>query len=413
MKRCPNQISSIASTQRRTLWILSTAQIFSGFGAGAVVSTGSLLAVEMTGSPAWAGSITTASTLGGAFASAALSRLAFSKGRRFSLSTGLAIAALGSALVIVSALLSFFPLLLLSGCMIGFGAAVNLQARFAATDLALPQHRGRDLSLIMWMSTVGAVAGPNMTGPGKLVGAWLGIPALSGIFVFSAIGMVGAMTVITVGLRPDPYLLSCELGSTQDNSPRSRFFEGVKALWEYKKARVALATIISSQAIMVAIMSMTPVHMDTHGASIEVVGLTVSLHIAGMYALSPVMGLLSDKLGPQPMMLLGIFAILVSAVTAAFSYSSVPTSIVALILLGLGWSASTVAASTLLNDAVPGPIRVATQGSSDALMGLAGGLGGALAGVMLATIGYLGLGIVGAVIAGITIVIVFSQWRRL
>ena len=64
---------------------------------------------------------------------------------------------------------------------------------------------------------------------------------------------------------------------------------------------------------------------------------------------------------------------------------------VGLVLLGLGWSASTVAASALLTDLVAGPSRVRMQGRADAVMNISGAVGGASAGPVLALLGYAGL----------------------
>lgn len=376
--------------------MLAVAQILSGLGMGAVVSTGSLLAADISGSDAWAGSITTASTLGGAVASTVLARIAFSRGRRISLSSGLAIAASGSLLMIFAGTARLFPLLLLAGCMMGFGSAVNLQARFAATDLSSPGRQARDLSLIVWMSTIGAIAGPNMAGPGAWIARMWGIPELTGLFVFSALGMLLGMSVVIAALRPDPYLLSVSKRSEGDKQSHAPFLEGLRLLWTYKKARAALIALTSAQAVMVGVMAMTPVHLTSHGGSIRIVGVTVSLHLAGMYALSPLMGWLTDKIGPKYMISGGLIVSFIAAVMAGLSGNVTALTVVALALLGLGWSSATVAGSALLNDAVPKAIRVATQGASDSLMGLFGGSGGALAGLAIASIGYLGLGLVSA-----------------
>lgn len=393
------------AVQRRTVALLSTAQVFSGLGTGAVVSTGSLLAVELSGSEAWAGSVTTSMTLGSAVAAALLSRLALARGRRPALATGLLVGAAGAIGVIVAAVLGSFPLLVAAGALIGFGAAVNLQSRFAATDLSDPQHRGRDLSLVVWMSTIGAVAGPNLIGLGDGIAGGLGIPALSGLFVISAAGMLVAMTVIAVGLRPDPYLVSVERESLAGQAlpaaalsanRRPGLRAGLGIILREPRARAALIGIVAAHAAMVAVMSMTPVHLTHQGASVTIVGFTVSLHIAGMYALAPVMGVLADRWGPRPVVASGLLAIVAAALIAGFSGSTHLATVIGLVLLGLGWSATTVAGSAMLVAAVPGEARPAVQGTSDSLMSLAGAGGGAAAGLVLAAAGYAGLGIAAA-----------------
>jgi MFS family permease len=390
-----------AATQRRTVVLLSAAQVLSGVGAGAVVSTGSLLAVDLSGADAWAGSVTTATTLGAAIASTLLARLAHARGRRPALATGLLVATAGALAAVAAGVLRSFPLLILAGALMGFGNAVNLQARFAATDLSTPERRARDLSLVVWMSTVGAIAGPNLMGPGGGLAVAVGLPELTGMFLLSAAGMVAGMLVLWIGLRPDPYLASQRTPS-DSREPRPAhpgFLQGARVLLSYPRARTALIGMLAAHATMVAVMSMTPVHLTGHGATITVVGLTVSLHIAGMYALAPVMGVLTDRLGSRAMMLAGLGAIAASTLIAGFSGTSHLLTIVGLVLLGLGWSAATIAGSALLVDAVPDHARVTSQGVSDSLMSLAGGVGGALAGLALATVGYAGLGVAATITA--------------
>jgi MFS family permease len=393
---------AVSALRRRTITLLSAAQILSGLAAGAVVSVGSLMAVELTGSNAWAGSITTASTLGAALSSLALARLAASRGRRISLVTGLGLAAVGATSIVLSSVTSSFVLLLLGGALMGVGSAANLQARFAATDLSTVRTRARDLALVVWMSTAGAVTGPNLIRLGAPLSRLTGLPELGAVFLFPMAGMFGAMLVMWFGLRPDPLLTSrtvlgdADLGHTRRHVPISVAFTTLR---RHPLALAALSGILVSHAVMVAVMSMTPVHMAGYGASISIVGLTVSLHIAGMYALSPIMGLLADRLGPATVLVGGLGTVLAATVLTGLSGGSVMTVTVGLILLGLGWSASTVAGSSIIAATVTGVERVAVQGLSDALMSLAGAGGGALAGVVLALTGYAGLSAAGGALA--------------
>jgi MFS family permease len=392
---------AVAALRRRSIILLSTAQILSGLAAGSVVSVGSLMAVKLAGSDAWAGSVTTASTLGAALSSLALARLAASRGRRISLVTGLALASVGATSIIISAVVSNFVLLLVGGALMGVGSAANLQARFAATDLSTPHTRARDLALVVWMSTAGAVTGPNLIRLGAPMSRLTGLPELGAVFVFPVAGMFAAMLVMWFGLRPDPLfvgrsIIGDELGQARKHVPISVAFTTLR---RHPTALAALSGILVAHAVMVAIMSMTPVHMAGHGTSISIVGLTVSLHIAGMYALSPVMGLLADRLGAHVVLIGGLCVIVVATVLTGMSGGSTMIVTAGLILLGLGWSASTVAGSSIVAATVTGVERVAVQGLSDSLMSLAGAGGGAVAGLLLAAAGYSGLSIAGGVLA--------------
>lgn len=413
-----NSVSAVAplSLQRRTIVLLSLAQVFSGLGTGAVVSVGSLLAVQLSGSTSWGGSVTTVMTLGAAVASMPLARWALVHGRRNTLSGGLLIAAVGAILMIVAASLQSFALLLLGAATLGVGSAVNLQARFAATDLSAPNRRARDLSLVVWTTTVGSVAGPNMLGLGENVGASLGMPEYTGIFVFSTTGLVIASLIIFLGLRPDPYFLAKSIaeqsGVAVTQPQRLGFRQTAIKLRGNKAAQAGLISILTGHGIMVSVMSVTSVHLDQHGAALTIIGLTISLHIAGMYALSPIVGMLADRLGPRTTTLIG-FGILVAATAAAgFGQGSHTWVTVGLVLLGLGWSAATISGSAQIVSAVAPEIRVSVQGVSDTLMSLAGATGGLLAGLGLSGLGFGGLNAAAASVAIIGAILVLRLGKR-
>ncbi len=401
----------IRRVQRRTIWLLAVAQVFSGLATGAALSVGSLLAVDLSGSEAWAGAVTTAVTLGAAIASALLIRLAVSRGRRIALSTGLLAAFVGAGLVIVAVSAHQFWLLLIAALVLGAGTSVGLQARFAATDLSAPQHRGRDLSLIVWMSTVGSVAGPNLIAPGETIAAAIGIPALSGVFVISVVAMIIGLLVIWIGLRPDPLLLARESGAA-GSAARPRFRDGLAAFGRSRRAAGALAGMLVAHFSMVAVMAMTPVHLLHGGAEVTVIGITISLHIAGMYALSPVMGILADRIGGAWVAAGGLVVIVAAVLIAGLSGMQHGLTTVGLVLLGVGWSAATVAGSATIVGAVGDDVRVAAQGVADTLMSLAGVLGGVLSGLVLAWVGYEGLGILCAVLSAVAVPVVLALARR-
>lgn len=399
-----------ARLQRRVVRVLVGGQILSGIGMGATLSLGSLLAAQLSGSNAWSGMAATMSTLGAALAAVPLARLAQRRGRRISLSAGALVSGVGAVTAIASAALGIFPLLLVGLMLLGAGSAVNLQARFAATDLSRPGSRGRDLSIVVWSTTIGAVLGPNLFGPGESVGAALGLPPLTGAFAFSVAAQLAAAAVYAAGLRPDPLLTVAALRVHDASAPRPQ--GGMSVLRANPRARYAVAAVALSHATMVALMSMTPVHLRDHGASLTVVGLTISLHIAGMYALSPVFGWMSDKAGRLPTIIIGQAMLAASLVLAGFGADSRAVVTASLILLGLGWSASVVAGSALVAEAAQPQDRPALQGVSDLTMNASGAVGGALAGPVLAAAGYSGLGLAALILVAVVIIWTVLQPRH-
>jgi MFS family permease len=422
--------TGVRQVQRRTVVLLSAAQVFGGIGTGATVSIGSILAVELSGSSAWAGAVATVMTLGAALAALPLASLADRRGRRVGQVAGLAAAMAGALLMVLAVVTGLFVLLILGAAGIGLGTAASLQARFAAVDLADAEHRGRALAAVVWAVTVGAVTGPNLIQPGAVVGQALGLPPVAGPFVISAAGLLIAVVLLFVGLRPDPLLLARELASgpaadqstsqgvgqpahepaaAQARVPGS-LRRGMRAIRGSHGALLALAAVVGAHGVMVGVMSMTPLHLQElvagpghagHAASgdvLVIIGFTISLHIAGMFALSPVMGWLTDKAGRTETIIIG-FAIMIAAVAVAgFGQASTVAVAVGLVLLGIGWSASTISGSTLLAESVGQESRVVVQGVSDMLMGAAGALGGATSGLVLSQAGYLGLNLAGAVV---------------
>ena len=385
-----------------------TGQVLSGIGMGSTLSVGALLATDLSGSAGWSGMAATLSTLGAATAALPLARLAVSKGRAVSLSVGAWVATTGAILAATSAVVRSFPLLLLSLLLIGVSTAVNLQARFAATDVATPKTRATDLSLVVWATTVGAVSGPNLIGPGDILGGWLGLPALAGPFLFTVIAQSAAGVIYLTGLRPDPLRFARE-HPTADEVGVGSNRQGTDHPHRRRLAFVALAL---SHATMVSVMAMTPVHLVDHGASLVVVGFTISLHIAGMYALSPVFGYLADRFGRIPLIIVGQGLLSLSLFATGLGSEVEGWVVVGLILLGLGWSSATVAASALLTESTPLERRTQTQGLSDVIMSGSGALGGGLSGVILLMVGYSGLSFTAlALVATVLVLAVLTESR--
>ncbi len=392
----PEQLRAI---QRRTVAILSAGQVLGGIAFGATVSLGALLAADLSGDDALSGLATASVTLGAAAFAIPLSRIAARRGRRLSLTLGNLLALIGVATVITAAAGRSFPLLLVGVVFIGMGNAGNLQSRFAATDLAEPAHRGRDLSIVVWSTTIGGVAGPLLLTPGEALGKIVGMPPLTGSYLFSLVAQVAALILYLVALRPDPLLTALRVAAA---SPAASAALGGREDHP-RAARFAIFAVSGSHAVMASVMAMTPVHLShmAHGAHGEaatstdvtlLVGVTIALHVAGMYGLSPLFGILADRWGRIRVVLLGQAMLAASLGVALFAGEFPAGVMVALILLGLGWSAATVAGAALLTEASTVAARPRRQGISDSLMSLTAAVGAAGAGVVLTSFGYGGLG---------------------
>ncbi|MFI2614267.1 MFS transporter [Streptomyces sp. NPDC018584] len=388
---------ALPALRRRTTAVLIASQILGGLGIPVGIALAPVLATEVSGTEAVSGLAPTASVAGTALLSLPLATLMTSRGRRAGLVLAYAIGALGAGLVVLASVIGSFPLLLLGMAAFGGGSLATLQARFAAADLAEPERRGRAISLVIWATTIGSVLGPNIAAPTSRLFADTAIPETAGPFLFAAGIFAVAALVVALLLRPDPLLTARALAPQEDNTAQSRSLRaGIAAVAASPMARLALVTVAVSHTVMVSIMVMTPVDLGHHGASLQLVGLVISGHIAGMYAFSPVMGWLADRFGRLSVIGLTVGLLSCAALLAGTAGPSHGQTAAGLFVLGLGWSAGLVSGSALLTDSVAQPARAAVQGLSDLTMNAAAGIGGAVAGLIVARASYGWLNLVGA-----------------
>jgi MFS family permease len=382
---------NLERVQSRLVKVLITGQAFGGFGLGATLSVGAIMATELSGSAAFSGAAATLSTLGSAFSAIPLANLAYRRGRRVALAFGAGLAIFGAMGMILAAWTRSFPVELVALFLLGAGSAVSLQARFAATDLPLSRPKGRDLSLVVWATTVGAIIGPNLIAPGEALGLAIGLPHLAGPFMFTIFAQLSSTLVFWLGLRPDPLLLARELSEVPVSPAKRGYKAAISVIRLNPIAGFTVLTIALSHMVMVSVMSMTPAHLSSQGHSLSDVGLTISLHVAGMYALSPLFGWLSDRFGPRRIIVLGLSIFVLSLGFAGYGHQDFAMVLIGLWLLGLGWSAATVSASALLAQSLELEDRTKVQGFSDSLMNFSGAFGGAVSGTILTIYGFNGL----------------------
>lgn len=399
--------AGVADVQRHTLRVLIAGQVFGGAAIGIGISVGSLLAKDILGRDTYAGLAFAAFAFGAAGAAVPLSRTMARRGRRAGLTRGYVVAACGAATAVVAAEVNGFVLLLVGMVLFGAGNASNLLARYAAADLAPPGHRARAISTVVWATTVGAVAGPNLLSPSGALADRIGVTRLAGPFVLAFFWAAAAACVVGTRLRPDPMAVAGLLDAGHGARRRPPVKAQFARILQSSDATAGLATMAVAQGVMVSVMTMTPLHLRGHGDSLAMVGLVMSVHIAGMYALAPVFGVLADRSGPMKVAY-GAGATLASAaVLAAVSGNDHLLVGAALVLLGLGWSMATISGSSLLTGALAPEERADVQGVADMSMGLMGGTGGVLAGVVVAGAGYSTLGLLAAGVAvGLIVVLV-------
>lgn len=441
---------SIAAVQRRTLAVLSATQISSGIGVAVGLSLSSLVVARLSGSTAISGLAGTATVLGAALLALPTARTSGGSGRRAGLTLAYGCALIGSLIAVLAISLASWPLLLGGLVLFGGAGAGNLASRYSATDLSPPGHSARHLSWVVWAGTIGAVAGPNLAEPAEHLGRAFGLAPDTGPFVLALLTFAVALVILGIALRPDPLLLarSAALAASLPTPPpptaqastaqvlperdpaasalntsdstasapstpaldapapaapaSAAKGEGtLRTAWRTLRdtpvARRALIAIAVSHTAMVSVMSMTPVHLDHGGATYTVIGIVISLHIAGMYIFSPVVGWLADRIGRIQVTMLGMCLLLAAAVLAGGAGPHDVVQVTAgLSLLGVGWSCGLISGSAMLSEAVPLRHRPAVQGLSDLTMNVCGATGTVIAGVIVGNLSY---GVLGAAVA--------------
>lgn len=424
------------------LTVLIVNQLLAGVGVATGMALAAILTTDLTGALAMGGLAQSSSVLGAAIVAVPLAKLAVRSGRHVALATGYALACVGALTVIGAAASGFAPLVFLGLAAFGAGAAAGLQARFAATEVAAPGFEARSMSLVLWATTIGSVAGPLLSETGDAVGRAIGLPPLVGPFVFSAVAFAISTLLVGTLLRipkaghlavdADPRADATSVPGTVE-TPASRqavtdpaavdpaatpeaaatsvdaeasvttpaparrvgSWQALRIAVREPRALVAILAIVCSQTVMICVMVMTPVHMTEHGLSLSLVGVVISIHILGMYGASPIMGWLSDRIGSIRVIGIGA-AILVTA--TVIGILAPPDDVLllplALGLLGLGWSASLIGGSTLLTTTVDERIRVPLQGATDAAMNVAAACAAAISGVVLGVGGFAAVNVV-------------------
>lgn len=397
---------------RRTLWIVVISQIFGGAGLAAGITVGALLAQEMLGTDSFAGVPVALFTLGSAGAALIIGRLSQRFGRRSGLATGFLTGGIGAIGVVVAALTNNIFLLFASFLIYGFGTATNLQARYAGTDLANAKQRGTAISIAMVSTTFGAFAGPNLVGVMGQFAKSIGVPALAGPFILAAAAYIIAGLVLLVLLRPDPLAVANAIADDQKLSDSNLLVDNANIQASNKRGIILGATVmVITQIVMVAIMTMTPIHMRHHGHGLSDIGMVIGIHVAAMYLPSLVTGVLVDKLGRLVMTIAAGATLMAAGLVAAFAPAdSLMVLIIALALLGLGWNFGLISGTALIVDSTQPSNRAKTQGTVDVLVALAGVSGGGLSGIVVAQTSYAILSLAGGFLSVLLIPVVV--WSR-
>ncbi|MET9629805.1 MFS transporter [Lentzea sp. NPDC006480] len=406
----------VERVQRKVVRVLTGTQILGSAAVTIGLAISTLIAASLSGSDAVGGLAQTAAVAGAALLALPGARLAQRRGRRPALILGYSMGALGAVIAAVAVGAGVWPVLLVGLLLFGGASSANYAARYAATDLADPQRRARELSRVVWAAMIGAIIGPNLADPAGRLAALLGLPVGVGPFLLAAVVLGAAVLVIQFGLRPDPLVVVRSTRPVESPHCTGGGTPGGLKIWGAlgPMARLALVGVMLCHTAMVGLMSMTPVHMNHAGSSLRVVGVVISLHVAAMYAASPLFGWMADRLGRVPVLAIGASLVVAASGIAGMAPShDAPQLAAGLVLLGFGWSAGLVSGSALLTESVRVEDRPAAQGLSDLVMNVGGAVGGAVSGIVVTAWSYAALGlIVGFTALPLLVVCLFASLRK-
>lgn len=397
-----------ARLQLRFQWVLLISVIPTVAAMTGSFSSVTLLAEDMTGSGTLAGLAAGGLAVGNMIATLPLARYMAQRGRRRGLVAGWSVGAAGAAMSFAAAVAGFYPLLVVGIVAVGTGNSTNLATRYAAADLALPERRARAIGLLMWGSTFGAVLGPIVAlGPAGDAVEALGLPALAGPYLLALILFLAGLTVTNLWLRPDPLEVLGTIGAASgpsevrsgqptdrhdrraDRAGRIPVIAVLGRIAVRPPAALAALAMLTGHTVMVGIMTMTPLHMKAGAHGLRIIGFVISLHVVGMYAFSPAVGWLVDRLGPHLMIAAGGVVLFAGAELAGRTDAADSQGVfIGLLLVGLGWSFGLIAGSSLLTNSFPASQRVEVQGTADFLMAAGAAAAGLPSGAIFGWAGY-------------------------
>ncbi len=402
--------AELARLRRRTLRSLVAGVALGSTGHIAAATVASIVAQDIADSTEWSGAPGATVVLGAAAGAVILSRIMVSSGRRNGLASGYAVGLAGAFVATLAIVAASLPLLLAGTFLIGFGNSSNQLSRYVAADLYPADRRASALGTVVWGATIGAVIGPNLAAPAAGLAAAIGLPDLAGAYLVPVVFVGIALLLTMLALRPDPYALA-DRSSVHDHPDTERTTAlALRSVLARPNVPVAIVALVTVMVVMVLIMTMTPLHMTQHGHGIGAVGIVLSGHTFGMYGLSPISGRLTDRYGSVPVILAGLATTALAAILAAVAPPDGGVLLfVALFVLGYGWSLGYVAGSALLTQDLSLAERTRLQGLTDGLIWSSAAAASLTSGVVVAAAGFATLGLLGAALVVVPVLIVIAR----
>lgn len=360
---------------KRNSILLAASQALVGVGNQMVPTLGAIIVARFLGSANLAGVATSTMGVSRFLVSYPAGKVADSYGRRFALVLGLVLGLVGAVGAGLSILWSSFALFLTSIILFGAGVAAGYQLRVAAADMYPPSQRAQGLGYVLTGSVVGTLGGPVLITAAEVWSHPLGLDPIALAWI-----LVPAVILPSIGLvlliRPDPKEIAAHLERYYPGYtplPDRREGEARTSLLLFLRDRpkqVAFLASFAAQGNMSMIMAFTSLALDHHGHGMSAISVAVTIHVIGMFGFSLPLGRLADRVGRRAVLLQGLLIAAVGAVLVPLT-SYYWIIVTGTFLVGLGWSAVTVAATTLIADTAGALERGRAIGTNDTVSGAA------------------------------------------
>jgi len=272
-------------------------------------------------------------------------------------------------------------------------------------DMYPAERRGEGLGYLMTANIVGSFASPLFTAAMIPLAAFAHLDQYAVILLVSSL-LLTLAAVFIVRINPDTkeigknlssYYPGVSVNELADDSPTSEGGSSAKSILFFPIFAAFIASAFA-WGNMTMMMSLVSIVLHQHDVVLTLISFAITLHIFGMYGLSGPLGWLCDRMRRKPVTMLGGLILGIGALLTPLT-SSYPIIVFAIFLVGLGWSAANVATSALISDVTPAERRGRILGANDVSIGLASLSLPAVGGVVLSTLGFVGFGISGLLLA--------------
>lgn len=394
---------------RLLLILMAVATAIGAAGLAAGGTAGAVLGAQL-GGPGAAGLPVGLLVVGSAGGALFISRYTRAGRRGLGLMYGYLLGAAGALIVIVAASGRSLPVLLIGSVVLGVANSAIFLTRYAAREAGEESGRGRALGTVFFATAIGAAISPMLLEPSGTVARSAGLPALSGMYLVAVVAF-GTAALIFAAISSPRAPWSGSVLSRPGTGPVTR--SQLRAALLDTRIRIAITALAGANFIMVGIMAVAPVQMMMHGKGLEAVGVMIAIHVAGMFAPSPLSGYLADRLGPVTVVLAGCVMSLAACVAGLFASEQNSLAMAGhLLAVGVGWNFGVVGGSTLLAAAIPDALRSHAEAVGEVVLGIAAAVAAPAASVTAASYGYPAVLMLGGAIAIAALFIVTDMSLR-